>query len=275
MVLKALRRGDTGEAVEQWQQFLIGLEILQDIADGKFGEITETATKQYQASKGLEADGIVGSGTYAKALEDGFDGVVVEQDFPPKPNFPPILNTSARQALFGSFNFQPDPVPRNKEQIKILGNWTQENISSVLIPELQGIAGAPASGKIAFHLAADPQLKGLWAAWKAKDLLKFVLTFDGGFVPRFIRGSDSALSNHAFGSAFDINYQWNKLGQTPAAVGKEGSVRLLVPVANDYGFYWGGHFNNRKDGMHFEVAKILKEAEIQELANKYGLVKTM
>jgi hypothetical protein len=30
----------------------------------------------------------------------------------------------------------------------------------------------------------------------------------------------------------------------------------LVPVANLWGFWWGGHYDGRKDGMHFEVAFI-------------------
>jgi hypothetical protein len=81
----------------------------------------------------------------------------------------------------------------------------------------------------------------------------------------------SKLSNHAFGSAFDINAKWNPLGHTPALVGKEGAVRKLVPIANDYGFYWGGHFTSRKDGMHFEVAKILDSSEIANLAQKHGI----
>jgi hypothetical protein len=37
-------------------------------------------------------------------------------------------------------------------------------------------------------------------------------------------------------------------------VGEKGSVRELVPIANRWGFYWGGHYNGRPDGMHFEVA---------------------
>jgi hypothetical protein len=47
------------------------------------------------------------------------------------------------------------------------------------------------------------------------------------------------------------------LGKRPALVSEKGSVRELVPIANKYGFYWGGHFNSRPDGMHFEAAKIL------------------
>jgi hypothetical protein len=46
------------------------------------------------------------------------------------------------------------------------------------------------------------------------------------------------------------------LNKTPAMIGEKGCVRELVPIANECGFYWGGHFT-RKDGMHFEIAKII------------------
>jgi hypothetical protein len=74
-------------------------------------------------------------------------------------------------------------------------------------------------------------------------------------VPRFIRGSHSVLSNHAYGTAFDINAPWNALGVRPALVGKPGSVRELVPLAAEHGFAWGGHFRTRPDGMHFELVR--------------------
>ena len=52
----------------------------------------------------------------------------------------------------------------------------------------------------------------------------------------------------------------------PAMIGEIGCVRELVPIANECGFYWGGHFGldsngkviGRMDGMHFEIAKIIK-----------------
>ena len=79
---------------------------------------------------------------------------------------------------------------------------------------------------------------------------------------RRVRGSATKLSNHAFGAALDINYAWNKLGHIPALIGSRGSLRELVPIANQLGFYWGGHYAGRKDGMHFEVAKILTQQGI-------------
>jgi len=64
------------------------------------------------------------------------------------------------------------------------------------------------------------------------------------------------ISNHAFGSAFDINVAYNPLGAEPVYPGQKGCVFDLVPLAHEHGFYWGGHFRNRRDGMHFEIAEI-------------------
>ncbi|MBD2056974.1 M15 family metallopeptidase [Oculatella sp. FACHB-28] len=272
MALPVLRRGSRGDAVTIWQNFLIGKGLL-DQADGIFGRDTEDATKEYQHSHGLELDGIVGAQTYSKALAEGFDGIEFDPDFPSKPSFLPLVGTTDRQAVFGRFDFELDSVPSNRENIKVLGTWAEDNIISVDIPELKPVRP---SGQMKFHKNAAPQLQGLWKAWQAQDLIKLVLKFDGSFVPRLIRGAPlvkdfSKLSNHAFGSAFDINAKWNPLGHTPAFIGKEGSVRLLVPIANDYGFYWGGHFKSRKDGMHFEVAKILSSSDLTALASKYGI----
>ena len=71
-----------------------------------------------------------------------------------------------------------------------------------------------------------------------------------------MRGSRTTLSNYAWGTAFDINVPWNARGTVPALCGEKGSVRELVAIANEHGFYWGGHFS-RRDGMHFEVARVL------------------
>jgi hypothetical protein len=65
-----------------------------------------------------------------------------------------------------------------------------------------------------------------------------------------------ALSNHSFGSAFDINFIDNMLGAEPAICGQRGSVRELVSAANSLNIFWGGHFSHAKDGMHFEISKL-------------------
>jgi hypothetical protein len=258
--MKVLKIGSKGEDVEAWQHFLIGQDLLEGNADGNFGPLTQKATIQFQKQNKLQQDGIVGNKTFGLAMQLGFS--VIEDDdqgkygpnWPPKPAFSPLVTNEERAEIFGKFDYKAAPLPGNPENIKILGNWQKENIIPVNIPQLKSIAGI---SKISFHRLAANQLIKLWKDWEDNNFLHLVITWAGSFAPRFIRGSSSILSNHAFGSAFDINVAWNQRGTIPALVGQKGSVRELVKIANANGFYWGGHFT-RLDGMHFEVAEILK-----------------
>jgi hypothetical protein len=173
-------------------------------------------------------------------------------NWPPRPNFNPLPSNQARQNVFGSFDYQRT----NGDNIRILGNWSQDNIVTVAIPQLAHVQGA-GGGNIQFHKLAAEQLRAIWAAWEAAGLLQLVISWSGSFVPRFMR-SGKQLSTHAFGCAFDINVPWNGYYKVPALVGDQGCVRQLVPIANQHGFYWGGHFQYGKglsDGMHFEWAR--------------------
>lgn len=256
-----LRQGQNGPQVEQWQLFLRG-QGYEVSTDGNFGPKTAAASMEFQRKYGLTPDGVVGRGTLSKAMELGFgdlhdtDSEESGPNWPPKPPFGP-LSGQDRAQVFGTFKFEPSPSPGNPEGITIRDNWAVTNIVKVSIPQLVGKLGAPGNGVVFFHRKAAPQLAALWAAWEAEGLLPFILSFAGTYVPRFIRGSRTNLSNHAWGTAFDINAPQNPLGAEPALVGKPGSVRKLVQLANDHGFFWGGHFPQRKDGMHFEVYKIV------------------
>lgn len=266
MITRVLRRGMRGDDVAEWQLFLIGQRCDPGLADGAFGGDTLEATCQFQGANNLTADGVVGRNTITCALSLGLGSVPDPENtsekgpnFPPPPDFHPA-SLADRQAMFGKFAFVPDPKPGNREQIRITDGWDTRNIVSLTIPQLAGKKGAPASGAIRCHRLAADQIAALFAAWERARLLDRVLTWDGCYNPRFVRGSQTSLSNHAFGSAFDINAQWNGYGAEPARVGKQGSVRELVEIANDLGFFWGGHYAVRLDGMHFEIAE-LREVE--------------
>jgi hypothetical protein len=177
---------------------------------------------------------------------------------PAKPNFH-AMTSIERADAFGKFKFVAAPVKGNPENISIQGAWARENLVVIELQEIVGIAGAPAGGRIQCHrLMADP-LRYMFEEFEQRGLLDLVHTWDGCFCPRFIRGSHTSLSNHSWGTAFDINANWNPYGKAPAAAGKLGCVYELVPIANKHGFYWGGHFLNRPDGMHFEYARLPKK----------------
>ena len=65
-----IRRGDCGDAVTFIQERLTVLGF-PAAPDGLFGPGTEAAVKDFQASRGLVADGIVGPLTWAKLVEGG------------------------------------------------------------------------------------------------------------------------------------------------------------------------------------------------------------
>lgn len=262
--MRVLRQGMTGADVKRWQLFLIGQHFELGAADGDFGPQTNKATISFQARARLTPDGIVGLRTFGQAMLLGLDAGVKESPdashsspaWPPRPSFSPLTGTAERQRLFGKYSYEACPVQGSPENICILGDWEDKNIVRVKIPQLIGVAGAPGEGLVRFHRLAADQLQSLWSAWEKAGLLHLVLTWDGSFVSRFVRGSRSVLSNHGFGTAFDINEPWNSLGTRPALAGTKGSVRELVPIANKNGFFWGGHYKGRPDGMHFEVAQL-------------------
>lgn len=257
--MKTIRIGDKNQDVLKWEYFLIGQGLLSETADGYFDENTKIASQKFQSLAQLEPDGIVGNKTVGAAMMLGFDVVTDSAtdknsaSWPPPPdNLKPLTGNTERANIFGKFAYKSKPLPQNPEHIEVTDNWAKQNIVKLSIPQLIPIKG---SDTVYFHKKAKKQMEKLWKDWEDAGLLHLVLTWEGSYIPRFVRGSRTVLSNHAFGSAFDINYTWNKLGAIPALAGRKGSVRELVAIANKNGFYWGGHFK-RLDGMHFEIAEI-------------------
>lgn len=251
-----LKKGSTGVEVEKWQTFLRGLDIYSEIiVSGFFDEETEKETKAFQSSNGIQADGIVGPNTLGTAEKINY----LTKDDQNWPLNPGIKNLSyiERQKLFGYFSYVPAPSSGNPEAIKITDGWAKDNITSIIIPQLTNVPGCLKNGSIQVHKKIADQTCDLFCAWEASGLAAGILSWGGSWVPRFIRGSRTSLSNHAWGTAFDINTQWNGLGKRPALAGSKGSVREMVDIAVQHGFYWGGWFPNRPDGMHFEAYKIV------------------
>ncbi len=254
-----LKKGTVSRDVARWQEFL------KLPADGIFGERTEEKTKQWQAANGLIADGMVGPDTLKIAAAQGMKTVITTSWFPPKPKFSSPSNAE-REKMFGKFDWRRKPG--SSTDIQLDKKWADENIVWVTIPQLIGVEGAPKNGKIQVHKKAAKAIIGFFAEVERQGLKHLIISWAGSFYPRFIRGSQSTLSNHSWGTAFDINAPQNWLGAKPAAVGVRGSLLKLVPIANKFGFYWGGHYTSRLDGMHFELAVenlIPSEEEIDAL----------
>ena len=93
---------------------------------------------------------------------------------------------------------------------------------------------------------------------------------DWGYAFRDVRGVPGKLSNHASGTAIDLNSSRHKLGQVGTFA--KGEVPMLKALAKKYGLTWGGDYKNRKDEMHFEIS--IGPAKVAELITKLGLEKS-
>jgi hypothetical protein len=155
--------------------------------------------------------------------------MTAETQPPAAPDHPAPLTFDQRVKLFGAVTFTRDPQPGNPEAVHINGPWSA-NLVVVEVPQLQKLG---LGQHMRFHKAVAAQFVGMWSDWEAAGLIDRVKSFDGSFAPRFKRFNGSLqerlaaasvatarnLSNHAFGTAMDINASTNPLGREPAALG--------------------------------------------------------
>jgi peptidoglycan hydrolase-like protein with peptidoglycan-binding domain len=288
MERKEPRYGDVdkkpGGPVRELQQGLKAEGFYKGKVDGKYFDETHAAVNAYRKAKDLEPlpypdkEEKTAAPKSEPAVPSKLEDLNillpekvkdVDHKADPTESGPGISFISAedRRAIFGSFKFSPYPAPdKSGYPVKIHADavtgkpWESINVVRVFVPQLKGIIGAdgktPEDGFILLHRLVVQQFLGAMQEIEKQGLLPLLLTFDGTFYPRYQRGSDTSLSNHTWSTACDFNAEWNQLGKEPAAVGEKGSVRLLVPIFEAFGFYWGGYFS-RKDGMHFEAAKVV------------------
>ena len=267
--------------VQRWQYFLLvkrGIGAVGAV-DGGFGSLTEQATKLFQIQSLIPATGKLDVRTLEAAQALGYtvqpDDYYDKMKTPKEPAGLASPTNAARNAALTCFKFKQlaRPFRSDPDGIVITGScdgsvsdWESKFITKVPVP---GLAHLPTfkSGFMRVHTVVAPRLTALFDGWANADLMHLFLTYEGAFVARYIRGdspSDGAhgikqsrnvtnLSNHAFGSAFDVNATWNPRGHPSAEPGRKGCVYELVKIANGIGWYWGGHFST-EDGMHFEFA---------------------
>jgi hypothetical protein len=90
---------------------------------------------------------------------------------------------------------------------------------------------------------------------------------DWGYAFRQTRGSDRVLSNHASGTAIDLNAIKHPLGKSNTFnKHQRNTINLLI---TKYGLTWGGNYKRRKDDMHFEIA--LDQNKVKHKIKELGL----
>jgi hypothetical protein len=82
---------------------------------------------------------------------------------------------------------------------------------------------------------------------------------DWGYAYREVRGSDSVLSNHASGTAIDLNATKHPLGAENTFT--KSQQKIVRELCKKYGIRWGGDYKKRKDDMHFEIVETPDEVK--------------
>jgi hypothetical protein len=244
-----LKIGSKGVKVKAWQTFLRG-EGHHIRIDGDFGPSTDKYTKLWQKANGLTDDGIVGPKTLAKSKESGHEEIT------PLSTGLKYLNQPGKEKMFGKIPFEFAPEEGNPENIEVSDEWYKENIIRVASDAITKCLDV---SSIRVHKRVADQFLGVFEDIVKAGLDELISTYGGTYSARLQRGSKTKLSSHAWATAIDINMKQNGLGKKPAAKGEDGSVVELAPIFEKWGFYWGGNFKRRPDGMHFEVCKIVNQ----------------
>ena len=100
-------------------------------------------------------------------------------------------------------------------------------------------------------------------------------TDEGGYADRDGRQTPGSKSNHANGSAIDLN--WREEGAQGSAWGKRffaqaKAQRAVRKILKDYApiITWGGNWR-AKDYMHFEIATGTTSAQIEAVKRRLGI----
>lgn len=266
-----LKPGHIGADVCRLQRFLLAQGFaIPGGTDGNLGPATSAAIAAFQREHGLPESGAFGQDDARRAVGLGYENTCFQgashAAYPPAPKHLKRPDHQASDAMFGTFEFRLAKSDTARYQLEIEEDWLADNICQTSIPQLIGMVDRQFAkprvlkdGKITCHRLAAPRLQALFAAWETAGLMDRVIYFTGCFNARLKRRETelvrSNLSNHSWGGAFDINSQENWIGQAPAAMGQRGCLFELVHIANEEGFFWGGHFD-RVDGMHFEIAEL-------------------
>ena len=78
---------------------------------------------------------------------------------------------------------------------------------------------------------------------------------------RPVRGDDTGLSNHASGTAVDLNATRYPLGRAVMLAWRKAKIRARLKMYKSC-IRWGGDYSGRKDEMHFEINRSLELCEI-------------
>ena len=248
--MATLRRGSRGIAVKAWQRFLLNLGFDPRGVDGIFGPATAAATREFQASVGIEVDGIAGPVTQREAVSLLFrrvddNGDEEPEDFSVLVEIPAVLNPGLRPASQATM-LRVFGAPGEKSR----------DCSPVTNVKVRGLLETRDLGPIRVRgpgPAVDAIERALDQVRREHPRLHEQIGTAGMLCCRRVRGGRN-FSNHSWGTAVDIKIN-SELDDVNDDLCQRG-LRMLAPFFNDEQFFWGAAFP-REDAMHFEASEQL------------------
>jgi hypothetical protein len=157
----------------------------------------------------------------------------------------PPNGLAAIKATYGDFKWHPGSPPL----IDIDDTWPQDN----LVRERLLVGGRKLS--VQLHRLVMPTFLACFTdACRASP--DYDIRLLGGWAPRQMKTLDPAkqhdapLSTHAYGCAFDVNWDKNPFSATLVT-----DIPLAwVTAFTSRGWNWGGNWHSKKDPMHFQFA---------------------
>jgi len=126
--------GDSGDAVKQAQRGLRRTPNTSLVVDGQFGPLTETATKEFQQSVGLQPTGVVDEPTWTllpngsamPTLQEGSTGEAVRS-----------LQTVLTNGAFGLWNVTPKGIdgefgPNTAASVRAFQKWARLDTDGIV-----------------------------------------------------------------------------------------------------------------------------------------------
>lgn len=123
--------------------------------------------------------------------------------------------------------------------------WPVHVNQSKLVP-LSYVTGRVASGDVHTILAH-------FCAWFDAHVEPITKGHSWGYAYRAIRGQSSGYSNHASGTAIDLNAPKHPLGSSGTFTAAQAAAIRKQLKKYDGALRWGGDYSGRKDEMHVEI----------------------
>lgn len=191
-------------------------------------------------------------GTYGRLR---YDRVHVSSGVHPSrlTTFPTVLDHDGISVDLAAAGAIPPPAPTPTPEAPVATSQNGYTANQASLMAQFTIPGT--TRKVTLRKGAPGQLLVTFAAW-FDDHIESVdggILDDWGYANRPIRGSSTGLSNHASGTALDINAPRHPLGKRGTFTSAQ-AARIRAELTRYEGaIRWGGDYQNRADEMHFEI----------------------